>query len=86
MTWKILRTNTFWSDLDLLSERERLEVLDELFRWVDAGPPCKNRASLIAAELFEDDVLSKYRVTYFVHTPERYVAILRVRKFPSASS
>jgi hypothetical protein len=55
-------------------------VNEDLFAWVDAGPPQANRRELGGLELFEDALSSGFRVTYFVNESEPYVAVLRVRR------
>ena len=80
MSWRIFATDASQLDLEALSDREQASLADDLFGWVDNGPPRTKRRELGGAELFEDEVPSGFRVTYFVEESEPYVAILRVRR------
>jgi hypothetical protein len=67
-------------DFDSLSEDERSALSDDLFRWVDTGPPRASRRRIGGMDLFEDVVDSGFKVTYFVDESTPYAAILRIRK------
>ncbi len=77
MSWRVLPTDSAFEGLSLT---EQEAVSSDLFPWVNNGPPRGNRRMLSGVELFEDEVPCGYRVTYFVHEAEHYVAIVRVRK------
>jgi hypothetical protein len=79
VNWRILATDGSQSDFDRLSEEERAALADDLFGWVEAGPPKTNRRVVGGLELFEDRVQSGFTVTYFVDDSAPYVGILRVR-------
>jgi hypothetical protein len=55
-------------------------VTGELFAWVEFGPPMRNRREFRGAQLFEDDLPSGHRVTYFVDASVPYVAIVHMRR------
>jgi hypothetical protein len=80
VSWRVFATDYLQSDLDALSEDDRVSLHDELFSWVETGPPMVNRRNVAGAELFEDHLPSGFLITYFVELNEPYVAILRVRK------
>lgn len=80
MRWRIITVDTAWSDVESLSESDRLAIADALVVWVDNGPPRSHRRLTAGAELFEDEVASRYQITYFVNEVEQYVALLRVRQ------
>jgi len=80
VSWRIFVTDSAAGDLSRLSEPERNAVNEDLFAWVDTGPPKANRRELGDLELFEDALPSGFRVTYFVNETEPYVAVLRVRR------
>lgn len=80
MSWRVIATNTSQLDFDELTEVERSALADDLFAWVETGPPRANRRLVRGAELFEDQVPSGFTVTYFVDEREPYVAIVRVRR------
>ncbi len=79
MSWRVFATAASDDDFARLSESERSALNDDLFAWVDDGPPLGNRRVVFDVEMFEDLVPSGYRVTYVVNRAEPYVAILRVR-------
>lgn len=77
MSWRVVLGD---AALDELGEADEEAVTAELFGWVEAGPPMGNRRELRGAQLFEDDLPSGHRVTYFVDGSVPYVAIVRVRR------
>jgi len=79
VNWRILATDGSQSDFDRLSDEERAALANDLFGWVETGPPKANRLILRGLELFEDRVPAGFTVTYFVDESAPYVGILRVR-------
>lgn len=77
MSWRVVVSD---AALGGLGESDRHAVTAELFAWVEAGPPRRNRRMLGVVEMYEDEVPSGYRVSYFVEESMPYVAIVRVRK------
>lgn len=80
MSWRVFATDASQSDFDELSDVERSALADDLFAWVETGPPRANRRLVAGTEVFEDEVPSGFRVVYFVDESEPYVGVLRVRK------
>ncbi|HEX9547603.1 MAG TPA: hypothetical protein VF942_09715, partial [Acidimicrobiales bacterium] len=80
MSWRIIATDASQLDFEALSEGEQASLADDLFGWVDDGPPRTKRRELAGVELFEDEVPSGFLVAYFVDENEPHVAILRVRR------
>lgn len=80
MSWRVFATATSDDDFARLSDSERTALNDDLFAWVDDGPPRGNRRVVFDVEMFEDLLPSGYRVTYIVNEPQSYVAVLRVRR------
>jgi hypothetical protein len=80
VSWRVFATATSEPDFDKLNEEERAALNDDLFAWVDTGPPRRNRRLVFGFEVFEDVVPSGFRVTYIVNDAVPYVALLRVRK------
>ena len=79
MSWRVLLTETA---LQGVSEGDREAVTNDLFLWIENGPPRGNRRLLRGLEVFEDEVPSGYRIAYLVNEEVPYVAVLRVRKRP----
>jgi len=79
VSWRIIATDASQPDFDRLSDEERAALADDLFGWVETGPPRANRRLVAGLDLFEDRVRSGFMVTYFVDDSALYVAILRVR-------
>lgn len=79
MTWRIFATATADPDLARLTDTQRSALTEDLFAWVENGPPRHTSRIIADVELFEDVVPSGYRITYFVNDAEPYVAILRIR-------
>jgi hypothetical protein len=79
VNWRIFATDASQPDFDRLSDEERAALADDLFGWVESGPPRANRRVVGGLDLFEDRVRSGFTVTYFVDDLAPYVAILRVR-------
>lgn len=80
MSWRVFATDASQPNFDELTDAERSALADDLFAWVEAGPPRTNRRLVADAEVFEDEVPSGFRVVYFVDESEPYIGILRVRK------
>ncbi|MBV8159840.1 MAG: hypothetical protein JO265_02850 [Acidimicrobiia bacterium] len=66
MSWRIFVATTADPDFANLTDAQRAALNEDLFAWVDAGPPRQNRKMTAGTELFEDVVASGYRITYFV--------------------
>lgn len=79
MSWRIFATAAADPDFAHLTDAQRAALNEDLFAWVETGPPRKNRRTVADVEMFEDVVPSGYRITYFVNDAEPYVAILRIR-------
>lgn len=62
MSWRVFATATSDDDFARLSDRERTALNDDLFAWVDDGPPRGNRRVVFDVEMFEDLLPSGYRV------------------------
>jgi mRNA-degrading endonuclease RelE of RelBE toxin-antitoxin system len=80
VSWRVFLTDSSQPDLEPLSEAEQGALVDELFGWVEAGPPRTNRRVVGGVELFEERLESGFVVTYFVDEGEPYVAVVRVRR------
>jgi len=80
VNWRIFATDASQPDFDRLSDERRAALADDLFAWVEAGPPHVNRRVVGGLEFFEDRVGSGFSVTYFVDESVPYAAILRVRE------
>ena len=80
MTWRVLATAASEPDFAQLSDDEREALTDDLFAWIETGPPRANLRVVAGVVIFEDVVPSGFRVTYIVNEAEPHVAVLRVRK------
>jgi hypothetical protein len=80
VSWSVIVTDSSQQDFDSLTASERSALAEDLFRWVEVGPPRTNREAVAGAEIFEDHVPSGFTVAYFVNQSGPYVAILRVRR------
>ena len=79
MSWRVFATAAADPDFARLSDDQRTTLNEELFAWVEQGPPRRNMRSLMDVDIYEDQVPSGHRITYFVDESEPYIAILRVR-------
>jgi hypothetical protein len=80
VSWRLFLTDTSQPDLEPLSEAEQGALVDELFGWVEAGPPRTDRRVVGGVELSEERLESGFVVTDFVDEGEPYVAVVRVRR------
>jgi hypothetical protein len=80
VTWRVLATPVSQPDIDKLTDAERASFADDLFAWVENGPPRINRRTIAGAAAFEDEVPSGLVVTYLVDETVPYVAVVRVRR------
>jgi len=58
VSWRIFATDASQLDFEALSEVEQASLADDLFGWVDNGPPRTKRRDIAGVELFEDEVPS----------------------------
>lgn len=79
MTWSVIVGPDAEADLDRLGEAERMAITEELWTWVDQGPPRGARRGIAGADAYEDE-LSSGRVVYLVDEAQQYVAVLRIRR------
>ena len=77
MSWRVVLGD---AALEGLSASEEEAVTTQLFAWVESGPPMRNPRDLRGAQLFEDELPTGHRVSYFVDASVPYVAIVRVRR------
>jgi hypothetical protein len=81
VNWSIVTGDESWADLDMLPRNERADLAEALTGWVVTGPPRRNRREPAGVEnVFEDEVLARVFVTYFVDEVSGIVGVLRVRK------
>lgn len=80
MSWRIFLTDSSQPDLDALTDADRATLAEELFSWVDTGPPRTIRRIVAGAELFEDRLPSGIIVTYFVNEQAPYLAVVRAKR------
>lgn len=80
VNWRIIGFSSYEPDIQQLSAEDRLQLDEELFGWVAAGPPRRVNRTMFGVEGFEDLTSSGFRITYLVSEAEHYVAVLRVRK------
>ncbi len=79
MTWQVVTTRSTDPDFDALDAATRDAVTDELFAWVEEGPPLRAGRLFAGVVLYEARLVCGYTVTYFVDGPARRVAILKLR-------
>ena len=82
MTRRVIVVAYAEADLDQLSEAERTAVTDDLWSWVEDGPPRLRRRTVGGAQAFDDQLPSGFAVVYFADEAQRYVAVLRIRRGP----
>lgn len=80
MTWRVLTTPTSEPDFQALSDEDRSAVVEELFGWVDDGPPRSAPRLVGRAVIFNDRLSCGYTVSYFAEATDRYVAVVRLRR------
>jgi len=84
VTWRVLTTPACEPDFQALSDEDRTAVVDDLFAWIDQGPPRSAPRRVAGAALFDDPLPCGYSVSYFVDETQRYVAVIRLRRTPGA--
>ncbi len=80
MSWRVFLTNSAQPDVDALTDADRAALTEDLFAWVEPGPPRSGRRIVAGAELFEHRLPSGIVLTYFVNEKVPYVAVIRARK------
>jgi len=85
VNWRIIGFSSYGPDCERLSPEDRLEFDDELFRWVEDGPPCHVSRMVSGVEVYDDVTAAGLVITYVVGADDRYVGVLRVRRRPAGT-
>ena len=85
MSWHVFVRSAAEADLDALDPTDQLSVSEELFRWVNDGPPRETPRDVFGVGMFDDDMRAGFRVTYVVVEPQNNILIIRIRKVSPAS-
>jgi hypothetical protein len=80
VNWRVLTTSASEPDFEALGEGDRAAVVEDLFAWIEDGPPRSRSRSVAGAVLFDDPLPCGYTISYFVNDADRYVAVVRLRK------
>ena len=80
MTWRVLTTPASEPDFQALTAQDRASVVEDLFAWVEDGPPRSGSRLVRGAVLFDDPLRCGFTISYFVNDVDRYVAVVRLRK------
>ncbi len=80
MSWQVLTTRTSDPDFDAVAVEARDAVDDELFTWVEHGPPRRSPRLFAGVVIYEDRLACGYTVTYFVDEQAQWVAVLKVEE------
>lgn len=62
MSWRVFATDASEPDFERLDEGDRAALAEELFGWVESGPPRLNPRAVGGAEVFEDRLPSGFVV------------------------
>lgn len=84
MSWRVFVRAAAEVDLGALDAADQLALSEELFRWVNDGPPRQTPREVFAVAMFDDNVAGAFRVTYVVDEGEQNILIIRIRKVPSS--
>jgi hypothetical protein len=80
VTWRVLTTPASEPDFRALTAQDRASVVEDLFAWVEHGPPRSGSRQVRGSVLFDDSLPCGYTVSYFVNEADRYVAVVRLRR------
>ena len=83
MTWRVACSPACQPDFRAASADEGSELLDELFTWVDGGPPRSSSWYVRGLVIYDQPLPCGYRISYFVEDAERYVGVIRLRRTSS---
>ena len=84
MTWRVLTTPASEPDFQALTAQDRASVVEDLFTWVEHGPPRSGPRLVRGAVLFDDPLPWGYTLSYFVSEADRYLAVVRLRRSSAA--
>ncbi len=84
MTWRVLSSPACLPDFRAVSADKGPSLLDELFAWVEAGPPRPSPCVVGGVEIYDVPLACGYTVSYFVDEADRYIAVIRLRRTTSS--
>ena len=84
MTWRVFVRASAETDFEALDPGDQVQLAEELFSWVEHGPPRQERRDVLGVEMFNDVVMG-CRVTYYVDAARGVVLVIRIRKLPGAA-
>ena len=84
MTWRVLSSPACQPDFRAASLEQGSDLLDELFTWVEDGPPRTTPWPVGDVVIYDEPLSCGYTVSYFVDDAARYVGVIRLRRTRSA--
>lgn len=57
-----------------------MAISEELWTWVDQGPPRASPRGIAGVEAYEDELSCGFGVVYIADEAQHYVAVLRIRR------
>lgn len=83
MTWRVASSPACQPDFRAASAEQGSALLDELFGWVDGGPPRDAPWFVGQLVIYDQPLRCGYTISYFVEDTERYVGVIRLRRTSS---
>ncbi len=83
MSWQVVSSPASLPDFRALAGEEGAAVVDELFSWVDGGPPAAPGWTVGGVVIFDVALPHGYTISYFLDEEERYIAVIRLRRTSS---
>ncbi len=84
MTWRVVSSPACQPDFRAASVEQGSVLLDELFAWVEEGPPRRDPWPIAGVVVYDEPLACGYTVSYFVEDADRYIAVIRLRRTRSA--
>lgn len=80
MTWRVAASPACQPDFRAASVEQGAALLDDLFGWVEDGPPRSSPWFVGGLVIYDQPLPCGYTISYFVEDTERYVGVIRVRR------
>ena len=80
MTWRVFVRASAEADFERLDPVDQQAVSEELFAWVEQGPPRQTRRDVLGVEMFDDVVGDRFRIVYYVDEEQQNILVVQIRK------
>ncbi len=73
MIWRVFVVAAAEADFENLDEADRLALSEELFAWVEGGPPRQTPRDVLGVTMYDDALSGGFRVTYVLDEAQQRI-------------